>query len=68
MHPPGVDKYNEQETADERWRPILGAESVLLSVMSMLNDPNLDSPAHLDAAKQYKEDYAAYKKKVKRLT
>ncbi len=33
-----------------RWRPILGVEEILLSVVSMLNDPNIDSPANVDAA------------------
>ena len=60
--------YNEQETADERWRPILGVESVILSVISMLNDPNLESPANLEASKQLKDDPEGYRKKVKRLT
>jgi ubiquitin-conjugating enzyme E2 G1 len=41
---------NANETADERWRPILGAEAVILSVVSMLNDPNIESPANLDAS------------------
>ena len=67
LHAPGTDAFNDQETADERWRPILGAESILLSVMSMLNDPNIDSPANIDASKQFKEDPEAYKKKVKKL-
>ena len=68
LHPPGTDQYNEQETADERWRPIFGIESILLSVISMLSDPNLDSPANIDAAKHLKEDQAAFNKKVKKLT
>lgn len=34
----------------ERWRPILGVESIILSVISMLSDPNDDSPANIDAA------------------
>ena len=50
LHAPGVDEMNAQETAEERWRPILSAESVLLSVISMLNDPNIESPANLDAS------------------
>ena len=33
----------------------------------MLGDPNLSSPANIDAAKQYKEKYEEYKKKVQRL-
>lgn len=41
---------NQQETADERWRPILGVESILVSVISMLSDPNDESPANIDAA------------------
>lgn len=50
LHPPGEDQLNQQETADERWRPILGVESILVSVISMLSDPNDDSPANIDAA------------------
>ena len=33
----------------------------------MLNDPNLSSPANVDAAKHYKESPTEYKKKVKKL-
>ena len=50
LHPPGVDAMNEKESADERWRPILSVEAILLSVISMLNAPNLDSPANIDAS------------------
>ena len=50
LHPPGEDEFNSQEKAEERWRPILGVESILISVSSMLLDPNIDSPANLDAS------------------
>ena len=50
LHAPGEDNMNSQETAEERWRPILGVESILISVISMLNDPNIDSPANIDAS------------------
>lgn len=50
LHEPGTDAMNDQETAEERWRPILGVEAVLMSVISMLNDPNISSPANLDAS------------------
>ena len=59
---------NSMETADERWRPILGVESVLMSVISMLNDPNIESPANLDASVEYRDDRETYEKKVKKLT
>ena len=67
LHSPGTDPLNPQETAEERWRPVLGVESIIVSVISMLGDPNLSSPANIDAAKQYKEHYEDYKKKVLRL-
>eukprot|EP01034_Spumella_vulgaris_P022905 gene22905-29082_t len=53
------------ETAVERWRPILGVESIILSVISMLSDPNDESPANIDAAVMWRNDKAAFKKKVK---
>lgn len=67
LHDPGTDPLNSQETAEERWRPILGAESILVSVISMLNDPNIESPANLDASLQFRDDYDNYKKKVRQL-
>ena len=68
LHPPGTDSFNTQETADERWRPILGVEAILLSVMSMLNDPNIDSPANIDASVEFRDNREEYNKKVRRLT
>lgn len=55
------------ETADERWRPILGVEAVLLSVISMMNDPNINSPANIDASVQYRDNRDTYNQKVRRL-
>ena len=65
LHPPGTDDLNPMETAEERWRPILGAEAILMSVISMLNDPNIDSPANLDASVMFRDDREAYNKKVR---
>ena len=33
-----------------RWRPVLGVEQILISVLSILTEPNIDSPANIDAA------------------
>uniref|UniRef100_A0A7S1D0U9 E2 ubiquitin-conjugating enzyme n=2 Tax=Cyclophora tenuis TaxID=216820 RepID=A0A7S1D0U9_CYCTE len=67
LHPPGEDEFNAQESADERWRPILGVEQILMSVISMLNDPNDESPANLDAAVMWRNDRQAFKKKVRQV-
>jgi ubiquitin-conjugating enzyme E2 R len=34
----------------------------------MLNDPNISSPANIDAAIEYRDNNDLYKKKVKKLT
>jgi len=69
LHPPGTDAFNAGESADERWRPILGVEGILVSVVSMLMDPqpNLDSPANIDAAKLFRENPKQYRREVRRL-
>ena len=67
LHPPGEDKFNEMESAEERWRPILGVESILISVMSMLEDPNDLSPANIDAGIMWREDRKAFKKMVRKM-
>ncbi|TFJ88032.1 hypothetical protein NSK_000386 [Nannochloropsis salina CCMP1776] len=65
LHPPGEDRFNSQESADERWRPILGVEAIIVSVISMLSDPNDESPANIDAAVQWRNDRAGFKKRVR---
>eukprot|EP00668_Euglena_longa_P042504 GGOE01056269.1.p1 GENE.GGOE01056269.1~~GGOE01056269.1.p1 ORF type:complete len:266 (-),score=43.02 GGOE01056269.1:200-997(-) len=66
LHPPGEDKYG-YETAEERWSPIQSVESVLISVISMISDPNDESPANLDAAIQWRKNPVEYAKKCKAL-
>lgn len=67
LHEAKEDAFNEQEKMSEKWRPIIGIESILVSVMSLLSDPNLNSPANIDAAVELKKDAAAYKKRVRAL-
>ena len=57
----------KNSNSKERWQPILGIEAIIISIISMLSDPVFSSPANVEAAKQYKENYEVYKKKVKRL-
>ena len=54
------------EEASERWLPIHTVQSILLSVISMISSPNDESPANVDAAKMFRDDYPAFKKKVQR--
>jgi ubiquitin-conjugating enzyme E2 G2 len=49
LHPPGDDP-NMYESASERWSPIQSVEKILISVMSMLAEPNDESGANIDAS------------------
>ncbi|RPB26700.1 ubiquitin-conjugating enzyme [Terfezia boudieri ATCC MYA-4762] len=65
LHPPGDDP-NQYESASERWSPIQSVEKILISVMSMLAEPNDESGANVDASKVWREDRGGYEREVKR--
>ena len=64
LHPPGDDP-NHYEHASERWSPIQSVEKILISVMSMLAEPNDESPANVEAAKMWREQRPAYEQRVR---
>ncbi|XP_054160579.1 ubiquitin-conjugating enzyme E2 G1-like [Oppia nitens] len=63
LHEPGEDSFG-YEKANERWLPVHTVETILISVISMLSDPNDNSPANVDAAKQFRHDFNTFKKRV----
>ncbi|KAF8456625.1 ubiquitin-conjugating enzyme/RWD-like protein [Terfezia claveryi] len=65
LHPPEEDKYG-YESVQERWLPIHTPESILISVISMLSSPNDESPANVNAARQWREDPTGFKKQVRK--
>merc|ERR1711966_218132 len=64
LHPPGDDPTSG-ELASERWNPTQSVSTVLLSVISMLNEPNISSPANVDASVMYRNNREAYDAIVK---
>jgi len=54
----------QYETSSERWSPVQSIEKILISVVSMLSEPNDQSPANIDAAKMWRENRALFKQKV----
>lgn len=65
LHAPGDDP-NMYETAAERWSPIQSVEKILISVLSMLAEPNDESPANVDAAKMWRQDRPQFEKLVRK--
>ena len=56
LHTPGDDPLG-YETAAERWSPVQSIEKILLSVVSMLAEPNDESGANIDACVSSSETY-----------
>lgn len=65
LHKPGDDVFG-YEKEQERWLPVRTPESIIISVLVLLNSPNCESPANPDAAQQLREDPNAFRLKVRR--
>ncbi|TVY84171.1 Ubiquitin-conjugating enzyme E2-34 kDa [Lachnellula suecica] len=63
LHTPGEDAQSG-ELASERWSPLQGAESVLRSILLLLDDPEISSPANVDAGVMYRDKRAEYNEKA----
>jgi ubiquitin-conjugating enzyme E2 R len=63
LHTPGEDAMSG-EMAGERWSPVQRVESVLISVLSMLDDAECSSPANVDAGVMLRNDPEGYKARV----
>ncbi|KAJ9620380.1 uncharacterized protein PV06_09292 [Exophiala oligosperma] len=63
LHAPGDDAMSG-ETAGERWSPAQRVESVLISILSLLDDAEISSPANVDASVMFRDDKEAFKAKV----
>jgi ubiquitin-conjugating enzyme E2 R len=65
LHQPGDDEMSG-ESASERWNPSQSVESVLLSVLSLLDDAEVSSPANVDAGVMLRKQPEKYKEMVKK--
>ncbi|RKF77984.1 Ubiquitin-conjugating enzyme E2-34 kDa [Golovinomyces cichoracearum] len=63
LHAAGEDEQSG-ELACERWSSIQSVESVLRSILLLLDDPEITSPANVDASVMYRDDRAAYREKA----
>lgn len=68
LHPPGEDEMNSLETAQMRWTPIQSIDKVLLSIVSLLADPDASdagAPANVDALVEFRKDRKVFEAKCK---
>ncbi|KAG6037184.1 hypothetical protein E4U41_005273 [Claviceps citrina] len=59
LHRPGDDEQSG-ELASERWNVLHGVESVLRSVLLLMDDPEINSPANVDASVLYRDKREQY--------
>ena len=52
----------------DSWSPALNISKVLLSISSLLTDPNPDDPLVIDIAKQYRENISQYNSEARAWT
>lgn len=77
-HPPEVSFISEMfhpnvyphgdlclDILKNRWSPSYDVLGILLSIQSLLNDPNIRSPANTEAAELYEKNYEEYVRRVK---
>lgn len=64
LHKPGEDAHSG-ELASERWNVLHGVESVLRSVLLLLDDPEINSPANVDASVLYRDRRDEYDARAK---
>lgn len=63
LHPPGDDAMSG-ETAAERWTPVQRVETVLISILSLLDDAEVSSPANVDAGVMLRNNPVEYREMV----
>ncbi|KAK7741039.1 hypothetical protein SLS53_005104 [Cytospora paraplurivora] len=65
LHKAGEDLMSGED-ATERWSPLQGAESVLRSILLLLDDPEINSPANVDAGVMYRDHPDAYNARARK--
>lgn len=66
LHTPGEDPLGYESPA-ERWSPVQSIEKILLSVVSMLAEPNDESGANVDASKMWRDNRDEFNRIAQRL-
>jgi len=60
------DEIIDADIANCTWTPGLNVRTVCLSIISLLNEPNIFSAANVDASKKFRDQIEEYKAEVKK--
>jgi len=53
--------------SEDKWAPVQNIRTVLLSIVVVINSPNIESPANVDASVMFRENIEKYNKTVREL-
>ena len=62
----GTDQYGYEKDY-ERWNPSHGVDSIMMSIISMLSEPNFESPANIKYSKLWKDEPDEYEELIYKL-
>jgi len=70
IYHPNVDKSGQicVDILKHNWSPALTTTRVLISIASLLNEPNFEDPLNLELAQLFKTDKVKYELTVKNFT
>jgi ubiquitin-protein ligase len=66
LHPPGKDLYSD-ERPEERWMPSHSPLSIFNCFLTLLSEPNIFSPANIDASVMWRDNKQKFGKKAAEL-
>jgi len=50
---------------EKSWKPAITIKQIVLGIQALLNDPNVNDPAQSEAYTMFKNDKAAYERRVR---